>query len=281
MGRASGTAGGADVIRSRAIAGKAMRCASCSPRPGRVDSRRRSPSTRTASMTRTTSILPPAHAITGGDHHGSRMGDPDRIPRRRRNSMFVARFFVALAANQFIEDTQCGFRLYPSRRSRPLRSGRAVRDGNGDPGQGGRFGGGFVPADQAIYPPQPTHFRSIRDVAGISCYVISYLMVKWGSRPCGPARSTRTGAGNRPDVFCVSARLDLLFECLALLACLPLSALYILWHVGGRCVSVPASAACVERPSRRRVVGIDSPAPRPPGRGGHRPGSGRLSLDLD
>jgi hypothetical protein len=175
---------------------------------------------------------------------GSRMGDPDRIPRRRRNSMFVARFFVALAANQFIEDTQCGFRLYPlaTIASLALRKERYVTETEilvkaGD--SGGRVRS--LPI-KAIYPPgQPTHFRSIRDVAGISCYVISYLMVKWGIEAVRPgAVNTYRGPGTGRDVFCVSARLDLLFECLALLACLPLSALYILWHVGGRCVSVPA-----------------------------------------
>ena len=175
---------------------------------------------------------------------GSRMGDPDRIPRRRRNSMFVARFFVALAANQFIEDTQCGFRLYPlaTIASLALRKERYVMETEilvkaGD--SGGRVRS--LPI-KAIYPPgQPTHFRSIRDVAGIACYVISYLMVKWGIEAVRPgAVNTYRGPGTGRDVFCVSARLDLLFECLALLACLPLSALYILWHVGGRCVSVPA-----------------------------------------
>jgi len=44
---------------------------------------------------------------------GSRMHEKEKIPRARYNSMHIARFFVSLAANQFIEDTQCGFRLYP------------------------------------------------------------------------------------------------------------------------------------------------------------------------
>ncbi len=44
---------------------------------------------------------------------GSRFGSPERVPRHRLNSMTVARFFVSLAANQFVEDSQCGFRVYP------------------------------------------------------------------------------------------------------------------------------------------------------------------------
>jgi glycosyltransferase involved in cell wall biosynthesis len=175
---------------------------------------------------------------------GSRMGDPDRIPRRRRNSMLVARFFVSLAANQFIEDTQCGFRLYPlaTMASIALRKERYVTETEilvkvGD--SGGRVRS--LPI-KALYPPgQPTHFRSIRDVAGISSYVISYLMVKWGIEAVRPgAINTYRGPGTGRDVFCVSPRIDLLFESLAVIACLPLSALYSLCHVGGCCMSIPA-----------------------------------------
>lgn len=174
---------------------------------------------------------------------GSRMGDPDDIPRRRRNSMLVARFFVSLAANQFIEDTQCGFRLYPlaTLATTGLRKERYVTETEilvkvGD--SGGRIRS--LPI-KALYPPgQPTHFRSIRDVAAISRYVISYLMVKWGIEAVRPGTVyTYRGPGTGRDVFCVSPRLDLLFECLTVVACLPLSALYGLWHTGGRCASVP------------------------------------------
>jgi hypothetical protein len=175
---------------------------------------------------------------------GSRMGDPDRIPRHRRNSMLVARFFVSLAANQFIEDTQCGFRLYPlaAIESMALRKERYVTETEilvkfGDSGGTIRS----LPI-KAVYPPgQTTHFRSIRDVAAISCYVISYLMVKWGVEAVRPgAVNTYRGPGTGRDVFCVSPFLDFVFECLTLFASLPLSALYGLWHVIGRCASIPA-----------------------------------------
>jgi hypothetical protein len=174
---------------------------------------------------------------------GSRMGDPDRIPRHRRNSMVVARFFVSLAANQFIEDTQCGFRLYPLATIAPvaLRKERYVTETEilvkvGD--SGGRVRS--LPI-KALYPPgQPTHFRSIRDVAGISCYVISYLMVKWGIEAVRPGVvHTYRGPGTGRDIYARSPRLDWAFECLMLFAALPLSACYGLWHAVGRGVSVP------------------------------------------
>ncbi len=175
---------------------------------------------------------------------GSRMGEPERIPRRRRNSMLVARFFVSLAANQFVEDTQCGFRLYPLTTigSIALRKEGYVTETEilvkvGD--SGGRIRS--LPI-KTLYPPgHPTHFRSIRDVAAISRYVISYLMVKWGIEAVRPgAVATYRGPGSGRDAFGISPGLDFLFECLTVTACLPLSVLYSLWHAGGRCVSVPA-----------------------------------------
>ena len=174
---------------------------------------------------------------------GSRMDDPNRIPRHRRNSMVVARFFVSLAANQFIEDTQCGFRLYPLAviASIALRKERYVTETEilvkvGD--SGGRVRS--LPI-KALYPPgQPTHFRSIRDVAGISCYVISYLMVKWGIEAVRPGVvHTYRGPGTGRDIYARSPRLDWVFECLMLFAALPLSVVYGLWHAIGRGFSVP------------------------------------------
>ena len=61
---------------------------------------------------------------------GSRMHAIDKIPRARYNSMHVARFFISYAANQFIEDTQCGYRVYPLSLIRKLRltQGRYVTE---------------------------------------------------------------------------------------------------------------------------------------------------------
>jgi len=44
---------------------------------------------------------------------GTRMHEKEKIPRARYNSMHIARFYVSLVANQFVEDTQSGYRLYP------------------------------------------------------------------------------------------------------------------------------------------------------------------------
>jgi glycosyltransferase involved in cell wall biosynthesis len=175
---------------------------------------------------------------------GSRMWDPGQIPRHRHNSMLVSRFFVSLAANQFIEDTQCGFRLYPLATIEPLAllKERYVTETEilmkaGDSGRTIRY----LPI-KAHYPPgHKTHFRSVPDVAAISVYVISYLMVKWmieGLRP-GVANTYR-GPGTGRDVFFLSPRWDRAFEVVTLFSALPLSLLYGLWYYSARLFSVPA-----------------------------------------
>jgi glycosyltransferase involved in cell wall biosynthesis len=180
----------------------------------------------------------PAAIITG-----SRMAAAGRIPSRRLNSMLVARFFISLAANQFIEDTQCGFRLYPLD---AIESMDLLKEGYvteteilvkaGDSGRRIRS----LPV-KALYPPgQATHFRTVRDVAAISRYVISYLMVKWGVEALRPgAINTYRGPGTGRDVWGRPWLLNGAFEWGMVLVALPLTALYGLWHVLGRHLSIP------------------------------------------
>ncbi|HWS15851.1 MAG TPA: glycosyltransferase family 2 protein [Candidatus Methylomirabilis sp.] len=174
---------------------------------------------------------------------GSRMGDEGVIPVHRRNSMLVARYYICLAANRFIEDTQCGFRLYPLSvvESMAIRKERYVSETEillkaGDSGIPIRA----LPIRAAYQPGQKTHFRSVPDVAAISVYVISYIMVKWwieGTRP-GTAWTYR-GAGTGRDVFSRSPSIDRMFEWAMVPLCIPLSALYGLWYALGRLVGIP------------------------------------------
>jgi len=174
---------------------------------------------------------------------GSRMGAPDHIPRHRHNSMVVARFFISLAANQFVEDTQCGFRLYPLAviESLSLRRERYVTETEilvkaGDSGRAIRS----LPI-KALYPPgHPTHFRSVPDVAAISVYVISYLMVKWGIEGLRPGVvHTYRGAGTARDRFSLSPGWDRAFEVMTLCTCLPLTIAYGAWYYLARWCGVP------------------------------------------
>jgi len=45
---------------------------------------------------------------------GSRMAQADRFPTQRYYSNRTAAFFISKALGQYLEDTQCGFRLYPA-----------------------------------------------------------------------------------------------------------------------------------------------------------------------
>jgi len=46
---------------------------------------------------------------------GSRMAQVECFPRQRYYSNRVAVFFISRALGQYLEDTQCGFRLYPAK----------------------------------------------------------------------------------------------------------------------------------------------------------------------
>lgn len=161
---------------------------------------------------------------------GSRMGSAGAIPVHRYNSMVVARFYICLAANRYIDDTQCGFRLYPLAplESIALRKERYVTETEllikaGDSGAPVRS----LPIRAVYRPGQKTHFRSVPDVAAISVYVISYLMVKWAIEAARPGtKHTYRGPGKGRDRFSVSPRVDRVFEILTVLTCMPLSVLY-------------------------------------------------------
>ena len=53
---------------------------------------------------------------------GTRMAQADRFPAQRYYSNRTAAYFISKALGQYLEDTQCGFRLYPAEtlRSIPL-----------------------------------------------------------------------------------------------------------------------------------------------------------------
>jgi glycosyltransferase involved in cell wall biosynthesis len=112
---------------------------------------------------------------------GSRMHGKDKIPRARYNSMYIARFFISFASNQFLEDTQCGYRLYPLELIKKIRltTERYTTESEllikaGDTGVTIRF-----VRIRTIYGNNGSHFRPVADIAGITAYVIFYLQVKW------------------------------------------------------------------------------------------------------
>ncbi len=145
---------------------------------------------------------------------GSRMHDIHKIPRGRYNSMHVARFYVSLGANQFIEDTQCGFRLYPLSivKNILLATDRYVTETEfllkaGDSGVKIRPLG-----IETIYSNNVSHFRPVTDIVAISFYVISYLPTKWFLEAMSSARPNTYSRNNFRDRIARNKTLAQAFE---------------------------------------------------------------------
>ena len=112
---------------------------------------------------------------------GSRMHEKETIPRARYNSMHIARFYISLAANQFIEDTQCGYRLYPLSLMEKLilTTGRYVTETEALI-KAGDSGAVIRCIDvKSIYGDGGSYYQPILDTTAITAYVITYLIMKW------------------------------------------------------------------------------------------------------
>jgi glycosyltransferase involved in cell wall biosynthesis len=164
---------------------------------------------------------------------GSRMGEKKNIPRARYNSMHIARFYVSLAANRFIEDTQCGFRLYPLFLFTEI---DVMTDGYvteteilmkaGDIGTDVRFIG-----IRAIYDGTPSHFRPVLDMTAITAYVISYITVKWTIEAVSSNKPNTYSRGGFRDFISSHKKTDILFQTITALTTLPFSVLCLIEYV--------------------------------------------------
>jgi glycosyltransferase involved in cell wall biosynthesis len=150
---------------------------------------------------------------------GSRMHDIHKIPRGRYNSMHVARFYISLGANQFIEDTQCGFRLYPLSTVKNIISttDRYVTETEfllkaGDSGVKIRS-----LEIETIYSNNVSHFKPVTDIVAISFYVISYLPTKWFLEAMSSDRPNTYSRNNLRDFIGKNKTLNLAFEIFSVL----------------------------------------------------------------
>ena len=165
---------------------------------------------------------------------GTRMHEKEKIPRARYNSMHIARFYVSLVANQFVEDTQCGYRLYPLDIIKGLRlvTEKYVTETEllmkaGDMGKQIIF-----VKIRTIYGENGSHFRPITDVTLITAYVISYVHVKWlieGVTSNLP--NTYTPKGHLRDMISRYKIIDNLFMTLTAFSALPASIFYLLEYI--------------------------------------------------
>jgi len=164
---------------------------------------------------------------------GSRMGEQSKIPRARYNSMHVARFFISIAANHFIEDTQCGFRLYPLSliQRMSLTQEKYVTESEilmkaGDMGA-------FITSVSigAIYGDHVSHFKPVIDVGAITAYVISYLMLKFIIDGVSSDRYFSYSKNNFRDRISKFKIIDNIFKAATVLFILPATFLFWLLFV--------------------------------------------------
>ncbi|OGW42901.1 MAG: hypothetical protein A2Y66_00230 [Nitrospirae bacterium RBG_13_41_22] len=165
---------------------------------------------------------------------GSRMHEREKIPRSRYNSMRIARFYISLVANQFIEDTQCGFRLYPLSLIKEIQlvTGKYVTETEllmkaGDMGVTIK-----LVNIRTIYNENGSYFRPIADITNITAYVISYIQMKWlieGVTSDNPY--TYSPKYHPRDLISKNKTLDILFQILSVFGALPASVFYLIEYI--------------------------------------------------
>lgn len=165
---------------------------------------------------------------------GSRLHVKEKIPRARYNAMHIARFYVSLAANQFLEDTQCGFKLYPLSLIKKIRltTEKYVTETEllmkaGDMGINMRF-----VKIKTIYNANGSHVRPIMDTTCITAYIISYLYIKWfieGAASNNP--NTYTLKGHLRDRIGENKTVDLIFQVFTVLTALPATVFFLFEYI--------------------------------------------------
>jgi hypothetical protein len=159
---------------------------------------------------------------------GSRMHNKDEMPRRRYNAMYIARFFISFAANQFIEDTQCGFRLYPLSLIKRilLTTDRYVTETEILMKTGDRGGVIRFVNIRVIYGENCSHFKPVIDIIAITTYVIFYLTIKWFMEGISSDRPFTYSPNNIQDLIGRHKMIGLLFKTITVFTALPFSLLF-------------------------------------------------------
>lgn len=162
---------------------------------------------------------------------GNRFREKEKIPDARYNAMRIAQFYISLSANQYLEDSQCGFRLYPMAiiKNIPLTTERYVTESEilmkvGDMGKTIRF------VDiKTIYNNSKSYLTPVYDVSSIAAYVISYIHIKWfveGLTPNNPY--TYSTIGYIRDTLGEKKSLNMFFQTLTVFTALPASIFFYL-----------------------------------------------------
>lgn len=132
---------------------------------------------------------------------GSRMSQAHLIPKSRYRANQTANFFISWAAGQWIQDTQCGFRVYPIGLFDKIHLRRQRRSGFVTESEilieasraGYRVVTVPVPALYEAVLKRPSHFKPVRDIAAIVLMVTGKLLARW-TYPSGLVRSWKQRA---------------------------------------------------------------------------------------
>jgi glycosyltransferase involved in cell wall biosynthesis len=165
---------------------------------------------------------------------GSRMHSRENIPRARYNAMHVARFYISLAANQFIEDTQCGYRVYPLAliQRMVLTQEKYVTESEilikaGDMGAAIKF-----VRIGAIYGEIHSNLRPVLDVSAITAYIISYFPLKFFTEAVIPGKTNTYTKGNLRDQIARHLLLDNLYNVITIVIGVPMTVICLLAYHG-------------------------------------------------
>lgn len=135
---------------------------------------------------------------------GSRLHDRAAFPAARYHANEIANFWISWAAGQWVEDTQCGMRLYPRKAldvicRKPDRhkgfafESEALID---IAGAGVTILAEPIPAIYAGEGARPSHFRPVRDIAVIVLMVARRLLAR-AMYPAGLIASIRARRARR------------------------------------------------------------------------------------
>jgi len=159
---------------------------------------------------------------------GSRMHEQETIPRARYNSMHIARFYISLAANQFVDDTQCGYRLYPLPLIKKLilTTEKYVTETE-ILIKAGDIGAVIRCIDvKTIYGDSGSYYRPVLDTTAITAYVVTYLIMKWFKEAFVPNRPFTYSSTNIMNLMGRHALVNMFFQTAVVIVSVPICSLY-------------------------------------------------------
>lgn len=129
---------------------------------------------------------------------GSRLHDRAAIPPSRYRANRIANFWISWASGHLIDDSQCGFRLYPRDVLEAVGLDRSMKAGFVFESEvlidaaraGWRTVSVPIPALYDGHTQRPSHFRPVRDILAIVLMVAGKLLAR-GMYPQGLIRSLR------------------------------------------------------------------------------------------